>query len=292
MNKAAQFYSGLNEAITNKIDSVAPFRAVVHAIVDGKVQIQMIGTDAPLDAPIARVEGFDLKAGDEVLVGRTSSGSLIVFGRLQRSAGTEKSLSENLIIRDTNQNALAVRDSNNLEVFKVDTEGSFKVINILNDTALEAWGSDSQNKWYVGATGDAYFSNGVTATRYNSPYIYAHDQDNANVSSTTSTSQFYEALTATINLPAGTWDVTVDSACEFRHSANGNVRFLTEISGNQSLSFAPQFYSDAWGTGRMTLTFTGVSSGNQLVKFMYRSSTAGTSYAKNPKILIIATRTS
>lgn len=276
-NKAALFYEGLNEAITNKIDSVSPFRAMVHDVVDGRVRIQMIGTDAPLDAPIARVEGFDLQAGDEVLVGRTNSGSMIVLGRIVRSAGGTK------LVSVDSETAFKVQKTDGTAIFEVDTISPSEV-RIQNSVPLRGYKTDASQAWEIDADGDATFKS------YNSPQIYQIQGWAPTVASTTNNTTYQEVRELTFTLPAGTWSLFCIAVANYKTTGTW-VDFRWNVGGT---AFGVQNVNagGVWNSGPLMGAIHN-RSGAQSVKLEYKAYSAGnTAEVRNHAITVIATRTS
>lgn len=117
----------------------------------------------------------------------------------------------------------------------------------------------------------------------------------ADVTSTTDTANYSQAIAITTTLPTGTWNIVVEGGCLLRHSASGNVVLRaavgtdggTDMSGSVgSATTERQMYIG-------THTKTGVAAGSLTVKIEYRVgvSSPGTVSASNPWIRMLAIRT-
>jgi len=119
----------------------------------------------------------------------------------------------------------------------------------------------------------------VTATR---------SQSVADTESTTGTVVYVTAVTADVVLGAGTWTIAAVGGLAIRHTA-GSANWAVEIDG-------------VLGTGRSLFvqtemqmvddhTATGVAGGRTVtVKVRYKGSDPGTTSARNPWLMVVATR--
>lgn len=88
---AAKTVEKILESIERRIATAAPFRAVVDSLSAGKVAIIREGSDDADTQLYARLAGFDLVAGDEVLCINLGK-QAVVLGKLQRAAASGLSL--------------------------------------------------------------------------------------------------------------------------------------------------------------------------------------------------------
>lgn len=109
---------------------------------------------------------------------------------------------------------------------------------------------------------------------------------------TASTAVYAIGMELAFDLPAGTWRVHAIGGIALRHSAGGTVRYRVAINDQDSTA---RTFSDPSATLYTPLidddVATGLVEGSYHVQCQFRSETAGTTYAKQPWVLLIAERT-
>ena len=122
-------------------------------------------------------------------------------------------------------------------------------------------------------------------------------QTSSITASTASTTVYSDAETATLTVPsAGTYTVIVMGSAMMAHSAGSTSNLRVECGASLGTAVAPEIgtYSTtaAWDRVSCSHTFTGVSiTSTETIKLTFKSSAAGTTYAKNPQLFAIAIRT-
>lgn len=135
-----------------------------------------------------------------------------------------------------------------------------------------------------GATG------ALTAASFNSPVLDQLAQSSADTASTASTSTYATAADLALVLPAGTWRVQAMGGLALVHGAAGTSNWRIEIDGDGGTSRALALGAELQVVDDHVLS--SVAGGRTVrVKVQYKSSTAGTSSARNPWVLAIASRT-
>lgn len=369
MSRAAEFYKGIQEIIDNSVEQKSCFRATVASIVGNTVTITTIDGTA-LQERYARLEGFDLQVGDNVICAMVG-GKPIILGKIQGSASPRTyALGGNVTasgsldvggnldvggsitidgVLNTGATTVRLAAGNKLSMTRDVGAGAREIISVYGDASAEYYfflqgmnlqgrntsGADTWNIFgqtgnaqfdgdmtvgtilrvasnlyaddrfvhgFSGATsnwaldssnGNARFNGRIDASGYlNTPWAKSDAQSASDVGSTTSTSNYQQAMSRTYSLPTGTWTVTGVSGQQLQHSATGSVAHRMTINGTDGGSaINPAYYVSQNTMGIVAGTWSGLS-GSITVKAEFRSSSAGTSYSKNPWFMIIATRTS
>ena len=130
----------------------------------------------------------------------------------------------------------------------------------------------------------------IVGTSFNSPFIHTEAQSASDAASTTNTATYSEALVDPITLPAGTWTVYAIGSVALTHSAGGTANMLIDINGDNGTARAVA----AHATVHQHIASEHIlssQSGTINVKVKFKSSTAGTTAARNPWLLVMAKRT-
>jgi uncharacterized Zn ribbon protein len=154
---------------------------------------------------------------------------------------------------------------------------------------------DTMGAALVGGTGITVTPNDVgdtiTITNNASVVTVCDSASAASTASTTSTTVYATALSTNITLPAGTWTVNAIGGLLCTHSASGTVNVQTVIAGDAGTARAISGVSSSSPNMVVDNAVKGGQSGTITCLIQYKSSTAGTTAAKNPWITIIAERT-
>lgn len=124
----------------------------------------------------------------------------------------------------------------------------------------------------------------------NTPVTAVDTSTSATVGSTTNTATYQDAMTTAVTLPIGSWTVRAIGGLLISHSA-GQANIRIDING--SVGTARTLGSLT--TEKMVVDehSAGVTGGGSIdVKVTYKCQDAGTAVARNPWVVIIATRTS
>ncbi len=306
MSKATEFYRGLSDAIQGAIQRVTPFRALVHGKSDGKIKIQPLDGSGPLDEPYARLEGFKLNEGDEVAV-IYLNGKPFVLGRVQRTEPAAHSFDHPILVESESNSAFRVAKADGTGIFHVDNLAPSNV-GVLNGVHLSGYPNEgtvhSTSKWNLdSSSGNARFDgnvtiggtatiDGMTANRASltNPDATIYWQANSDVGSTTNTSTFQTAITRSIGLGSGTYDVTVLGGSMLRHSAGQGIAYRIVTGSQTGNTLIQTFYGDSYTYGIVGHNATG-QTGTITVRYEYRSNAAGTSTSKAPWLLVFTRRT-
>jgi hypothetical protein len=286
MASIKEFYGGLQDAIDRAVARIKPYRALVHSTSNGKVKIQPLESLTPLDESFAQLAGFKLEADDEIAVLELNN-QPFVLGKIQRSTPTLERFAHAIDIVFEDDAAFQVQDASGDTTLRVDTDTP--QVAVLNGASLGGFTGES-------SSGTPTFSlnastGAITGTSFNSPHVVTVSQSTADTTSTTSTSVLQTAATTSVNLPTGTWTIKAIGGCQFTHSANATALFQVTVGGTSGTARSMTFSSTVY---MMAIDNAEVSSlsGTVTVALEYRSSTAGTTSARNPWLMIIATRTS
>lgn len=258
MNKASDLLGGLTNQIRSAIDSVRPWRAQANSVSGGRVTIKPFEASAPLGELAAQLEGFDVVAGDEILVVDVA-GRPFVLGTVQRTTPTARDLSGGLFMRGGTQLRL------------YNAAGSTYPI------ALD------------GANGNARFDGNLVVGGTVSGLPFVSSGSGSASGSTTSTSTYSTLSTWSVTLPAGTWACSVLAQCSFQHSGSSTANFRVSVGGNAGTVQTQSFYTSAYATGVCNADVTGLS-GTVSINLDYKSSAAGTTTAKNAGYVAFFTR--
>lgn len=96
-DRARDALLSIGASLARRFDELTPFRAIVSATSGGRVQIQRLGAATAETELYARVAGFDVVAGDEVLC-LAIGGKPVVIGKLQRAAASGYALESGLTL--------------------------------------------------------------------------------------------------------------------------------------------------------------------------------------------------
>jgi hypothetical protein len=131
---------------------------------------------------------------------------------------------------------------------------------------------------------------GITGASFNSPIIQTEAQSTSDAASTTSTASYSTAMTATLALPTGTWSVAAQGGVALTHSTGGTVNMQVNIDGDQGTARALTANAT---TAQMMISEHAISgrTGTISITVRFKSSTAGTTAARNPWVTIYAWRT-
>lgn len=258
MNKASDLLAGIYGQVEKLINTLRPWRAQASAISSGKVAIKPFEASTALGEYAAQLEGFDVVAGDEILV-IDVAGRPFVLGTVQRNNPTARDLSGGLFMRGGTQ---------------------LRLYNAANSTypiALD------------GANGNARFDgNVVVGTLTGAPFMTSGT--GAASANTTSTSTFTNLSNWSVVLPSGTWTGTVLAQASMQHSAGGNADLRCSIGGTAGATRTVSFFNSAYATGVCDATVTGLT-GTVSINFDFKSSAAGTTTAKNAGYVAAFTKT-
>ena len=254
MSKVTDFYTGIQGAIDNAVSRLKPYRVAVSSTSNGLVKIQPLESPTPLAEGYARLTGTKLESGDEVAIIELS-GKPFVLGKIQRSSPNGEAFDFPIQIEADSAQALEVSDGVSPTLI-VDTDSGV-----------------------------------VTGSSFNSPVVTTIAQSSADTTSTTSTTTLQTACTTTLNLPIGSWTLKAVGGCQFTHSSSGTVLFQVTIASTGGTARSMTFNNSVYGHGVDNAEVGGLS-GSVTISLDYRCSTAGTTSARNPWLLIIATRTS
>jgi len=139
-------------------------------------------------------------------------------------------------------------------------------------------------------TGHILTGNLTVKGAINSPLVFVGSQSTSDAASTTSTVNYSTAMTLSCALGEGTWTVRSVASVQLIHSAGGNVNWQTNIDGVAGTERTLQANASAYATFLTTNEVTG-RTGTINVTVRFKSSAAGTTSARNPMLLVIATRT-
>lgn len=258
MNKASDLLGGIYGQVQKLVDTLRPYRAQANAVSNGKVAIKPFEASTALGEYAAQLEGFDVVAGDEILV-IDVAGRPFVLGTVQRNSPTARDLSGGLFMRGGTQLRL------------YNAAGSTYPI------ALD------------GANGNARFDgNVVVGTLTGAPFVSSGSGSASG--STTSTSTYSTLSTWSVTLPAGTWACSVLAQCSFQHSGSSTANFRVSVGGNAGTVQTQSFYNAAYATGVCNADVTGLS-GTVSITLDYKSSASGTTTAKNAGYIAAFTKT-
>lgn len=139
-------------------------------------------------------------------------------------------------------------------------------------------------------TTGALSAGGITGTSFNSPLIATLAQSASDNPSTTSTVNYSNAATASVALGSGTWTVYVVGSVALTHSTGGTVNMLISIDGNNGTARSLAANATVHQHIASEHAITG-RTGTINVGVWFKSSTAGTTAARNPWAYVIAKRT-
>lgn len=270
---------GMKRSIEKLLDGVRPWRAKVTTDNgDGTYLITPAASNVELAEKMGRIKGFTVFDGGipeaEVAV-LPLGGSHLVLGKIDDGLGTEEFFDFPLVIRG---DFSVLNDTDT--AFGVDT--SLNTVGIADGFSLK--GFNPTEKWSIDGNGN------LIAASFNSPLIHTEAASTATNSSTTSTATYVSALTDPITLPTGTWTVYCIGGVSLTHSTGGTVNMLITINGNDGTARAMTAPTAPHLPIMSEHIVTGVSgSFNAVVN--YKSNTAGTTAARNPWLLTVATRT-
>jgi hypothetical protein len=106
---------------------------------------------------------------------------------------------------------------------------------------------------------------------------------------TTSTITYAVAMDHTVTLPTGTWTVKAIGGLSLIHSASGTTLYRVSVDGQDSTARSMSVSSTIYQAGIDDDSKVGLS-GSVHVYVHFRSSTAGTTSARNPWLFIVADR--
>lgn len=128
---------------------------------------------------------------------------------------------------------------------------------------------------------------------FNSPHSFMANQNSADVSSSTDTSNYVTTLTTDLVLPTGTWTVRAITSQMLSHSVSGNVvRAQTRIGGTAGTNLSAAVPIDPIRSTFVTQSVRTGQSGTVAVDAQYRPNASGTAYSGGGTIFCIAFRTS
>lgn len=265
--KAADFWREIKTIANETATRYTPFRAKATNINNNGIQIQTYDSEAPLGERYAKLRGPSVNPGDEVAV-IPYGGSNLVLGSV--GEGTNKFTNPVLIQPSTNTNGtLIIRDANGADVLIVDTPTG----------AASIKGSMSI---------DGVMANRVTLA----PEVaISHHATYATVQNTTTVQTYQQAMSRTVTLPVGTYNLQGVYGLGVRHSAGQIMAMRLLINGTQVANmWAATGLPNQWGmqVGGVVTTINGGV--NELI-LEYQSNAAGTAYAFNPWLNLVARRT-
>lgn len=291
MSAVSDFYKGIQTAIDTMVARIKPYRASVAEASNGLVRIHPLEADSPLDESFARLAGFTLAEGDEVVV-LTLNERPFVLGKIWRSSSLGESFDVPILIEATADNAFLVSQATGDEVFRVDSDASS--ISAMNGAQVNGWSGEDRSgtsSWNIdSSSGDARFAD-LTASSLNTPNFVMNSQNGSTTASTTSTTTMQTAMTASVTLGDGIWNVQVIGGCQLTHSANGAAAWQASIGGSAGAARSGAMNSSTYGSAMAHATASSVTGSSVSCGIEFRSSAAGTTSARNPWIIIVATRT-
>jgi hypothetical protein len=235
------------EALVNtKIGSALPFSATVTDVGSGTVQIKRLGATTPDSPRYAKLAGWKLAVGDEVIC-LNFLGAAFVLGRVQRSAPS------------------TVATDGLLTLASLDPSG----------------GSDGQVVTRV--AGALALAN---APLIGDRLVFDAVSADASVTvSTAATSTFQEAYTRSVTLPAGTWTMKATGLLAMKNSGGNSGALRLQIDGNAGGTRTVALNSSTYQTAVVHATQLGVSGGRSVdVRLEYHGVTGGTTSAQNPAL--------
>lgn len=123
-------------------------------------------------------------------------------------------------------------------------------------------------------------------------YVDHVAQSLSTVDNTASLTTYANAIDYTVVLPTGTWTVRAIGGMLVQHSAAGTVQFRVSVAGADTTARTLSTTSSTLYTQVIDDDSGGGLSGTIHVYVQFRSITAGTTFTKNPWLMIIAERTS
>lgn len=127
---------------------------------------------------------------------------------------------------------------------------------------------------------------------FDTPYVSTTRQNNADTSSTTSTTSYVTNVDGSRTLPDGIWTVHFLFSGYFSHSAAGSVDHVVGVDGNySSINNAVMPTTPVRGAIINAVSSTGVD-GEFVFESLYRVSSSGTAYAGGGAGILVAVRTS
>lgn len=282
MSTAKDFYRNLGDDLKRAIKGITPFRATADGEANGKVSIIRLGQTVADGESYARLGGFNIADGDELICFMV--GGKPVVAKLLTAAPTSHGLSAPLDILSDSATAFRVRDSGGT-VFVVDNvAGEIQIANA-NDLVMLTGVASGEKVRIDGATGAATF------VSVNTPVIATLAQSGADAGSTTSTVTNSVAGDVVLTLPSGTWRVYAVGGVSLQHSAGGSARWALTIGGTEGTARTLAMSATVWANAVDDGEVAGLS-GSVTIAVEYRSSTAGTTSARNPWLIAIAKRES
>lgn len=122
-------------------------------------------------------------------------------------------------------------------------------------------------------------------------FIDHNAASSASVDNTASTSVWANAMDYTITLPTGTWTVRSIGGVALNHSAGATVAARVSVNGQDSTARVFAVTSSTLYVPVIDEDACSGLSGTVHVYIQFRSSSAGTTFAKNPWLWIVAERT-
>lgn len=252
---ARRFYQDLRDDIARLAAKLMPWRATVVSGGAGPITIQRIGQGAPDGEAYARLSGFDLPAGSDVIL-LDIEGKPVALGELLRVAPADRRLSVPLKLL-----------------------GGADLIGYADAGA-------TQQRWSINGAGAAIFGS------VNTPVWTAGSQDSANTASTTSTTTYSDAMSLTLALPAGTWEVLAFAWLKLRHSEASQANMQILVDGQAGAVRTQSVVSSGWEECWTHGVYPGIAGGRTITaKVQFKSGATGTTTADMPGLILVARRT-
>lgn len=125
-------------------------------------------------------------------------------------------------------------------------------------------------------------------------FVNGSSSSASSTASTTDTANFQDALSLVwSDLPDGVYDLVVVGSLLAAHSAGGSCNLRVQAGANNGTSYTLSVPNESPATTRLYAVhvFSAVAvSGGLTAKVQYKSSTAGTTSARNPALLVLARR--